>query len=260
MFFIDVQGTLIDDATKLPLNSAVEFIDYLNQHHIPYIVITNSTKYRSEEFLAYLNGIGLNIPATHYLDPLMVLEDHISSDKRIAAYGSEEFLNVLKSMGYGLDFLKPDVVLVAIKENFSADEYAQMIEFLLGGAELIGMHETSLYVKNSKRYPGVGAIMKMLEFATSIPYSVVGKPSDTFFETALELFSKQQAGAHFNDITIISDDVTGDLLPAQALGMRGVFVLSGKYRTAEEIVPNLRVKPDAIYPDMKAVLEELWKH
>ncbi|MCX6075059.1 MAG: HAD-IIA family hydrolase [Campylobacterales bacterium] len=260
MFFIDVQGTLIDDATKLPLSGAVEFINHLNSVPIPYMVITNSTKYRSEEFLGYLNGIGLNIPASHYLDPLMVLEDHISHDKKIAAYGSEEFLNVLKSMGYSLDFTNPDVVLVAIKEDFSADEYAQMIEFLLGGAELIGMHETSLYVKNAKRYPGVGAIMKMLEFATACSYSIVGKPSTPFFETALGLLSKQKAGIGFSDVTIISDDVTGDLLPAQELGMRGVFVLSGKYRTAEEIVPQLRVKPDAIYPNMKAVLEGLWKH
>jgi NagD protein len=224
------------------------------------MVITNSTKYRSEEFLAYLNGIGLNIPTTHYLDPLMVLKHHITYDKKIAAYGSQEFLDVLESMGYTLDFRQPDILLVAIKENFSHDEYAQMIEFLLAGAELIGMHETSLYAKNSKRYPGVGAILKMLEFATSTHYSVVGKPSTAFFETALELLTNQKAGAQFSDVTIISDDVTGDLLPAQNLGMRGVFVLSGKYRTAEEIIPQLSVKPDAIYPNMKAVLEDLWKH
>lgn len=260
MFFIDVQGTLIDDVTKLPLCGAVDFIDYLNHSHIPYMVITNSTKYRSEEFLAYLNSIGLAIPKSHYLDPLMVLEKHISYDKKIAAYGAEEFLKVLKSMGYSLDFTTPDVVLVAIKENFLADEYAQMIEFLLKGAELIGMHETSLYAKNFKRYPGVGAILKMLEFATSTSYSVVGKPSTPFFETALALLSQQHEGMTFRDVTIISDDVTGDLIPAQALGMRGVFVLSGKYRSVEEIVPQLRVKPDMIYPNMQGVLEGLWKH
>jgi len=260
MFFIDVQGTLIDDITKLPLSGAVDFIDYLNGSTIPYMVITNSTKYRSEEFLAYLNGIGLNIPKEHYLDPLMVLENHIAHDKKIAAYGSQEFLDVLGMMGYTLDFTKPDVVLVAIKEDFNPDDYAQMIEFILGGAQLIGMHETSLYAKNSKRYPGVGAILKMLEFATSSSYTVVGKPSTPFFETALGLLSKQKEGITFGNITIISDDVTGDLIPAQELGMKGVFVLSGKYRSAEEIVPQLRVKPDAIYPDMRGVLEALWKH
>lgn len=260
MFFIDVQGTLIDDTTKLPIHGAIEFIDHLNSSNIPYMVITNSTKYPSQKFLAYLNSIGLTIPHTHYLDPLMVLEDHIGKNKRIAAYGSEEFLRVLESMGYILDFVTPDVVLVAIKENFTHDEYAQMIEFLLGGSELIGMHETSLYAKNSKRYPGVGAILKMLECATSVPYSVVGKPSTAFFESALVLLSHQKEGVTFGDVTIISDDVTGDIIPAQTLGMHGIFVLSGKYRNAAEILPQLSVQPDAVYPDMQAVLEGLWKH
>jgi len=260
MFFIDVQGTLIDDTTKLPIRGAIEFIDHLNSTNIPYMVITNSTKYPSKEFLAYLNSIGLSISASHYLDPLMVLEKHIGYDKKIAAYGSEEFLHVLEAMGYTLDFVTPDVVLIAIKEKFTHDEYAQIIEFLLGGAQLIGMHETSLYAKNSKRYPGVGAILKMLECATSVSYSVVGKPSTAFFESALALLSHQKEGVTFGDVAIISDDVTGDIIPAQALGMHGIFVLSGKYRHAAEILPQLSVQPDVVYPDIQAVLEGLWKH
>ncbi|MDD2829750.1 MAG: HAD-IIA family hydrolase [Sulfuricurvum sp.] len=257
MYFIDVQGTLIDDHTKLPIRGAVEFIDHLNSSKIPYMVITNSTKNPSVEFLAYLNSIGLNIPQRHYLDPLMVLEEHIAKNETIAAYGSDEFLNVLKSMGYALDFASPDVVLIAIKENFTSDEYAQMIEFILGGAKLIGMHETSLYAKNHKRYPGVGAILKMVEFATQRSYTVVGKPSRAFFKASLEGLNQQGVHHSFSDVTIISDDVTGDILPAQELGMKGVFVLSGKYRVAEEIIPNLKVQPDAIYADMQAVLESL---
>ncbi len=260
MFFVDVQGTLIDDHTKMPIRGAVAFIDHLNREKIPYMVITNSTKHPSHEFLAYLHSIGLAIPPSHYLDPLMVLENHIPLGTKIAAYGSKPFLAVLCTMGYVLDFVAPEVVLVAIKEDFSGEEYAQMIGFLLGGAALVGMHETSLYAKNHKRYPGVGAILKMLETATSVPYSVVGKPSITFFETALEALAKQCAKVHFSDVTIISDDVTGDILPAQALGMGGIFVLSGKYRTREEILPQLRVQPHGIYQDMEALGEELWKH
>lgn len=257
MFFVDVQGTLIDDNTKLPLRGAVEFIDYLNQTKTPYMVVTNSTKYASEAFLQYLNDIGLTIPKNHYLDPLMVLATHIGQEKKIAAYGSKEFLDVLRGMGYVLDYSAPDIVLLAIREDFKADEYSQIIEFVLGGCELVGMHETSLYVKDAKRYPGVGAILKMIEFATSAPYKVIGKPSRPFFETALTLLMQQKKEAQFVDVSMISDDVTGDLIPAQQLGMRGIFVLSGKYRSAQEIVPSLSVKPNAIYPDIQAVWEGL---
>lgn len=257
MFFIDVQGTLIDDNTKKPIAGAIAFIDHLNLFSIPYMVVTNSTKYLSAEFLDYLNSIGLNIPADHYLDPLMVLEDQLSKEKKIAAYGSSEFLNVLKLMGYTLDYLSPDAVVLSIKEDFNHEEYAQMIEFLLGGCELIGMHETSLYAKNHKRYPGVGALLKMLEFATSTPYCVVGKPSRPFFNTALKGIQQQNVRAAFEDVTMISDDVTGDLTGAQVLGMRGVFVLSGKYHTREEILPHLEVQPDAVFTNIQAVLESL---
>lgn len=259
MFFIDVQGTLIDDNSKQPICGAVAFIDHLNASNIPYMVITNSTKYASSEFLAYLNSIGLNIPKEHYLDPLMVLERYVDSADKIAAYGAQSFLDVLVSMGYILDYVQPDAVLIAIKEDFSSDEYAQMIEFILNGASLIGMHETSLYVKNDKRYPGVGAILKMLEFATSCPYAVVGKPSKAFFDEALARIEKQQANVCFEDVSIISDDMSGDLIGAQELGMKGLFVLSGKYRNKDEILPHLShyQQPYAVYANMQEVLESL---
>lgn len=259
MFFIDVQGTLIDDNDKQPICGAVGFIDHLNASNIPYMVITNSTKYASSDFLAYLNSIGLNIPNEHYLDPLMVLERYIGANDKIAAYGSKAFLEVLSSMGYTLDYLNPTVVLIAIKEDFHADEYAQMIEFILSGACLIGMHETSLYVKNHKRYPGVGAILKMLEFATSTHYTVVGKPSYAFFNEALARIGRQHQGVEFEDVTIISDDMSGDLLGAQELGMKGIFVLSGKYRSEVEILPQLshQQQPHAVYANMQEVLESL---
>jgi NagD protein len=257
MFFIDVQGTLIDDNTKLPLRGAVEFINHLNQICTPYVVITNSTKYSSEVFLTYLNDIGLKIPKTHYIDPLMVLKGQVDVAETIFAYGSPEFLKQLTLMGYVFDTVSPKTVLISIKEDFCAQEYSQMIELVLSGARLVGMHETSLYVKNGKRYVGVGAILRMIEFATQTPYAIVGKPSLSFFNSALDLLRAQHNGVEFSDVTIISDDVSGDVLPAQALGMRGVFVLSGKYRSASEILPQLASQPHSVYDDIQAVLESL---
>jgi len=258
MYFIDVQGTLIDDLHKQPIRGACQFIDHLNVHHIPYMVITNNTKRTSNDFLSYLNGIGLNIPASHYLDPLMILESMLPKEN-VAAYGSESFLRILEMQGYGLDYESPKSVLIAIKEDFSADEYAQMIGFLLQGSRLVGMHETTLYAKNGKRYPGVGAILKMLEFATSASYDVVGKPSRAFYNAALNGLQKQYSAAGFKGITIISDDVKGDLGGAKELGMKTVFVLSGKYSHADEIIPLLdkAQQPDKVYTDIHEMMEEL---
>ncbi len=258
MYFIDVQGTLIDDAQRLPVRGAAAFIDDLNASGTPYMVITNNTKRPGKEFLEYLNGVGLAIPAERYLDPLMTLEATLPKGG-VAAYGSGPFLELVASMGYRLDYERPQSVLIAIKEDFSAGEYAQMIGFLLGGARLVGMHETTLYAKDGRRYPGVGAILKMLEFATSTGYEVVGKPSRAFYGEALRRLRQQAEGAEFKDVTIISDDVKGDLVGAKELGMKTVFVLSGKYAAAEEIVPLLDAaqRPDMICGDLQDYRERI---
>lgn len=259
MYFIDVQGTLISDADKSPIRGSREFIAKLNAAKIPYMVITNNTKKDSKVFYDFLHSLGFSFPFEHYLDPLMTLEHTISKEEGVAAYGAEEFLAVLRATGYKLDYQNPQTVLIAIKEDFTNEEFAQMIDFILSGASLVGMHETSIYAKNSKRYPGVGAILKMLEFATSAGYKVVGKPSTPFYEEALRRLQTQKSDAAFEQITIISDDVKGDLGGAKEMGMQTYFVTSGKYKSAEEIVPLLeeRLRPDAVYADMQEILERL---
>ena len=258
-YFIDVQGTLICDDNRLPIRGSKEFIESLNTQNIPYMVITNNTKHASAEFLNYLQDIGLDIKNEHYLDPLMLLESKLDKSEGLAAYGTKEFLDVLISMGYSLDYKYPKTVLVSIKNDYNSEEYAQIIDFLLSGAKLVGMHETTIYAKNKKRYPGVGAILKMLSFANSAPYEVVGKPSDNFYKEALHRIQKQDSSIAFEDITIISDDVKGDLSGAAIFGMKTVFVLSGKYKKASEIIPFLKdeEKPDEVFSDMQEVMERL---
>lgn len=256
MYFLDVQGTLISDIDKSPIRGSIEFIDMLNNQKIPYMIITNNTKKASVNFYNYLRSLGFNFGFEKYLDPLMLLESHVSKEA-VAAYGADEFLEILVKMGYSLDYKNPKTVLVGVKEDFMPDEYAQMIDFLLSGSSLVGMHETSIYVKNNKRYPGVGAVLKLLEFATSVTSDVVGKPSELFYNEALKILQKQNPHAKFSDIIIVSDDVKGDLGGAKEMGMKTVFVTSGKYKSEAEIVPFLKeeFRPDLVYADMYDVLE-----
>jgi len=257
MYFIDVQGTLISDKDKSPIKGSKEFIDKLNREEIPYMIVTNNTKKRSKDFLKYLNSIGFKIDIKKYIDPLMLLESRVSKDA-VAAYGAIEFLDTLQNMGYNLDYKNPKTVLLAIKEDFTSDEYALIIDFLLKGAKLVGMHGTSIYAKNGKRYPGVGAILKMLEFATSSSYDIVGKPSIIFYKEALTRLQEQALHANFEDVTMISDDVKGDLGGAKQLGMKTIFVTSGKYKNSNEIIPFIdkKLKPDFIYKNMQDILLE----
>ncbi len=246
---IDVQGTLIDDRDKRPIPGSVEAVAELKRRGIPFVLVTNNTKQESAVFRAYLRDLGFDFDEGQYLDPLMVL-DTVVPPSPVAAYGSEKFLAVLRKRGYTLDYENPAAVLVAIKPDFTNDEYARMIELTLGGAKLVGMHETSTYVKNGRRYPGVGAILKMVAFATGRDYCVVGKPSPAFFEEALRKLQAQGMAGGFGAVEIVSDDLIGDLAGAKSLGMHTTLVLSGKVASLEEVPADKRAYADRVASDI----------
>ena len=87
MYFIDVQGTLLSDSDKSLIKGAKELIDFLNQKDIPYIVITNNTKFISDDFLENLRSKGLEIKDNAYLDPFCVLKE-ILAPCNIAPFGA----------------------------------------------------------------------------------------------------------------------------------------------------------------------------
>lgn len=260
MYFIDVQGTLIDDVSRLPIEGAIEFIDLLNEKNTPYIVITNNTKLQSEVFLASLNDMGLNINKKNYIDPFTLLKN-VATKKKVAAFGQESFLKVLPQMGYELDFEQPQTLLVSIKKEYTNEDYSSMIEAALKTDDLIGMHETSIYSKEGRRYPGVGSIMQMIKFATNKEYQVVGKPSADFYTMAKEKLkdSYSLSNVDFSDITIISDDMMGDLVGAIKLNMKAILVLSGKIKDSSEVIPTLPKKhhPALICENIADVIGEL---
>jgi NagD protein len=84
-----------------PLLVHVRFLDALNEKKIPYVVITNNTKIKSEEFLESLKQKGLNIQ--NYIDPFSLLANTLK-EKKVAAFGSDEFLSIIKDLGYELEF------------------------------------------------------------------------------------------------------------------------------------------------------------
>lgn len=251
MLFLDVQGTLLSDKDKSLIRGAKELIAYLNGQNIPYIIITNNTK--DLNFLDSLRQKGLEIKEGAYLDPFCVLKS-IIKPCAVAAFGSGEFLKSLEILGFSLDFQNPNAVLVASYDDFKFSDFATMIKLASTGVRFIALHETSIYKKNDKLYPGVGGIMRMINYAAPLQYEVVGKPSRAFYECALSLLKSQDEKAEFSKILIVSDDFKGDLCGAKELGMQTALVLSGKISNTTGLN---EAKLDFIYEDVGECLKAL---
>jgi HAD superfamily hydrolase (TIGR01458 family) len=96
----------------------------------------------------------------------------------------------------------------------------------------------------------VAPFIKALEHAAGCEAVVMGKPANEFFEAAL-----RKLGTAAAETTMIGDDILGDVGGAQAAGLAGVLVRTGKFRPADL---GGVVKPDAIL-DSVADLPRWWE-
>ena len=76
----------------------------------------------------------------------------------------------------------------------------------------------------------------------------MGKPSAAFFQQAAALL-----GLPPSDLCMVGDDIKADVNGAQACGIKGVLVKTGKYRQGDLALGN----PDLVLPAL-ADLPEAW--
>ena len=84
-----------------------------------------------------------------------------------------------------------------------------------------------------------GPFVAALEYATGETAMVVGKPARAFFDLAL-----RDMGLPADGVVMVGDDILTDIGGAQAAGMRGVLVRTGKFRA--DALEKSGVRPAAV--------------
>jgi HAD superfamily hydrolase (TIGR01458 family) len=138
------------------------------------------------------------------------------------------------------------VVIGGAGPEFSYEALNRALGLLLDGAELVAMHRNRYWRTDEGFSLDAGAFVAALEVAAGTTATVLGKPSPTFFSTAVE-----DLGIEPGRLAMIGDDIENDVLAAQAVGLTGVLVQTGKYRpSAVEAAPG---RADRTVASMAAV-------
>lgn len=124
---------------------------------------------------------------------------------------------ILNSTGRAAD---AEVVVVAGHDEFDFRELRAATQAVLGGAEMLAAGRDRTFPAADGPWPGTGAIVAALEYATERRARVVGKPDPMIFETALDRLGPGRA-------LMIGDRLDSDLAGAAAAGLDGAIVLTG---------------------------------
>lgn len=124
-----------------------------------------------------------------------------------------------------IDDPEPDVVILGgAGPQFDYATLNRVFAHVRRGAHLIAMNRNLYWQTAGGLQLDTGAFLPGLELATGVQAEVTGKPAGAFFSTALAALVADPSEA-----VMVGDDIGGDVLAAQRLGITGVLVRTGKY-------------------------------
>jgi len=132
-------------------------------------------------------------------------------------------------------------------------ELNQAFALAMDGVPLVALHRNTRFETSDGLALDMGAFLMGLEAASHTRAAVVGKPAGAFFLAALD-----DLGADADHAVMVGDDIESDVLGAQALGITGVLVRTGRFRP--EDLEGDAGAPDHVIDDighLPALLETL---
>ena len=219
-----------------------ETLAWLRKQGIKYQFITNNTTLSRSALTEKLKGLGLNIQedellSANYAGVLQLEKMGLKRCRLILTKAAQKDYppNVLKD---------PEAIVIGdIGNSWDYDLLNELMNQILGGAELIALHKGRYFQTETGLQLDSGAFVAALEHATGKKAQLVGKPSQAFFEMGSSLL-----GSKPNELLMVGDDLVNDIQGAQDAGYQSVLVQTGKYR--EALVKQSDISPDGIIPSI----------
>ena len=226
-FLIDLDGTLYFKGEPYP--GAIETVNYLRQEAYQLRFLTNTTAKTPKMLHEQMQALGFDIyeneifNATYacllYLRAQPDVRCHFMVDDAVKAFFKE----------IPIDDNAPDFVVVGdYGEGFDFHALNHAFRLLMNGAELIALQKGLYWFSSEGIFLDCGAFVTLLETAAGKTAKVIGKPSETFFEIALDSLQLSRYEA-----IVVGDDITSDILGAQTMEMRSILVKTGKFEPSQ---------------------------
>ncbi|MDH4113468.1 MAG: TIGR01458 family HAD-type hydrolase [Actinomycetota bacterium] len=235
---LDIDGVLVTSWDALP--GALEAVATLRAHGVAFKLITNTTTHTRSALAETMRRAGFDI----VMDELVTAVSATASYLRAHHVGARVF--VLSDGDPRADLT--DVQLVDVDDadvvvlgggcdDFSYDILNRVFRRLNGGAGFVAMHRNLYWRTRDGLQLDGGAFVAALEEASGVKPVICGKPSPAYFAAALGML-----GVDASRAAMVGDDIANDVAGAQAAGLAGVLVRTGKFRPSD----LERGRPDSV--------------
>lgn len=266
---LDLDGVIVLAGEAIP--GATDAVAALERRSMPYRIVTNTSAVSRATLARWASRLGASIPAERFESalsasaawtarafpgaPLYVLA---SEDAR-TEFAGQRLMTHEEASARGATAAA--VIIGDSPEEATYDNLNRAFRLIQNGARLVGMHRNPWWLTPDGPTLDSGAFVAGLEFASGRSARIIGKPAATFYGLAVaDLRRAVGRTLRRDEVAMIGDDVRSDIRAAQRVGLRGIFVLSGKHTLADvEAAATERGgrRPDAIAPSLADVVAAL---
>jgi phospholysine phosphohistidine inorganic pyrophosphate phosphatase len=241
---VDLDGTLyVGDE---PVEGAREATGKLKSSGLLLRYVTNTTRKPRREVSEHLSSLGYEVEEAELFTPARAAAGLIR-EKSCFPLVDKSLLEDLGGITLTEDH--PNHVLVGdLGEGFTYGRLNAAFRCLMDGAELIALQRNRYWRREDGLALDAGPFVAALEYASGKRATVVGKPERGFFQLALE-----DIGLRPHEVAMVGDDAEADVAGAQAAGLKGVQVKTGKYHPRAEGAPDLVLDSFAGLPEALGV-------
>ncbi|MCI0634663.1 MAG: TIGR01458 family HAD-type hydrolase [Actinobacteria bacterium] len=222
---LDIDGVLAISWEPLP--GAVETLDWMRAHDVPFRLITNTTTKTRADLAQTLRVAGFDVRDDELVTAVVATAEYLRTIHPGAAcflLSDGDARDDLEEIGLVDVEAAEVIVLGGASEGFSYPTMNRIFRRLMEGAALVGMHR-NLYWRTSEGLElDAGAYIAGLEEATGRTAAICGKPTGPYFDAALAMLGVPRERA-----VMVGDDIVNDVHGAQLLGIRGALVKTGKF-------------------------------
>jgi HAD superfamily hydrolase (TIGR01450 family) len=238
---------------ETPTRGAAEAISELRAANRRLSFLTNDPRRSPEEYVRKLWSMGIQASLEEVVTVGGAIQFVLAGRPPGRAYviGSAAIFRHVADAGHRIvngteSATEADIVVVAGHDDFTFDELREGTRAVLSGAEMIAAGRDRTFPAADGIWPGTGAIVAALEYATEGTAAIVGKPEPQIFRTALDRLGGGKT-------LVIGDRLDSDLKGAAAAGLDGAIVLTG-VTSREQATAATEPAPVAVADDLHALV------
>lgn len=254
-YLLDLDGTLYSGGAAIP--GAAEALARLRAGRIPYRLVTNTTSRSRAMLVDRLRNYGLDaLPEEIFTATLAGSElARAAGYRRVAPFIPEAALadigelELVGGTSGSPSGCQPDAVLLGdLGDRWTYALLQEAFGYLMAGAALVALSRDRYWLQGNRLALDAGPFVAALEFAAGKKAAVAGKPSPAFYTAALASLGLTPS----TPAAMVGDDLWSDVEGAQAAGLQGWLVRTGKYR--ESALRESGIRPDRILDSIAALI------